>query len=179
MSNIGPEGRSFQRITREDLQRLAQIAADDLSDFFSRHSDWAAQYQDRVLATALCQGAALHYLRGEIGINDFDVYTFFAQHRARPWYAQRNKTADFGNPKFGTSVDQPHFVGRRVDLLGRSLDVRTGSEPCEAIRDWLRGGKGSAAYLASNAVVLLSPVERMGEVVWPENENSVHESTSV
>jgi hypothetical protein len=179
MSNIGPEGRSFHRIAREDLERLAQIAAEDLSDFFSRHPDWAAQYQDRVLATALCQGAALHYLRGEAGINDFDVYTFFAQHPARSWYAKRNKTADFGEPKFGTSVDQPHFVGRRVDLLGRSLDVRTGSEPAEAIRDWLRSGKGSAAHLARKAVVLLSPAERMGEVVWPENENPVHEPTSV
>ncbi|MBB4636889.1 hypothetical protein [Longimicrobium terrae] len=168
MSNVGPEGRSFHQITQADLQRLAQIAADDLSDFFDRHPEWAGQYQNRVLGTALCQGAASHYLHGEAGINDFDVYTFFARNPVRDWYAKRNKTADFGVPKFGTSVDQPGFLGRRVDLLGRSLDVSVGTDVGLAIRRWLQAGRTkSAQLLAAKAVVLLSPADRLGEVVWP------------
>lgn len=110
----------------------------------------------------------MHYLRGEAGINDFDVYTFFTQHPARPWYAKRNKTADFGDPKFGTSADHPYFVGRRVDLLGRSLDIPAGTDVGEAIREWLQSGKTkSARLLAQKAVIMLSPADRLGEVVWP------------
>jgi hypothetical protein len=118
---------------------------------------------------ALCQGAAQHYVDGKRGIQDFDVYTFYSRHPARPWYAKRKKKMDFGDPRFGTSPDSPHFVGRRVDLLGRSLDVPLGTEPSVAIRSWLRAGRGnmSSAYLAEKSVVLLEPVRRCGEIIWP------------
>jgi hypothetical protein len=170
MSNVGREGRSFKRITHADLHRLADIATKDLSAFFVAHPDWAAQYKSRLLGLALCQGAAKHLLYGTTGIQDFDVYAFFARHPARPWYARRNKHVDFGDPKFGVSLDRPDFVGRRVDLLGRSLDAPLRSDPADAIRGWLRQGRngGSAAYLAQKAVVLLLPAERMGEIVWSE-----------
>lgn len=170
MSNIGPEGRSFERITRKDLERLVDIATADLDTFFTANPGWAAQYRRRLLAFALCQGAALHLLYGKAGIQDFDVYAFFARHPARAWYAKRRKQVDFGNPKFGTSPANPHFVGRRVDLLGRSLDVSVGIDPADAIRDWLlKGRKGeSAAFLAQKAVILLWPAGRLGEVVWPD-----------
>lgn len=169
MSTVGPEGRSFARIERADLERLAALAEADRVAFFAEYPDWAAQYRDRVLAVALCQGAALHYLRSEVGVQDFDVYTFYARHPTRPWPAKRKKHADFGDPRFGTSLDKPHFVGRRVDLLGRSLDMPVGAEPAAVIRAWLRAGRGrdSAAYLAEKAVVLLAPAVRCGEVVWP------------
>lgn len=176
MSNVGPEGRSFKHITRKDLERLVGIAKADLDDFFATHPGWAAQYQGRLLALALCQGAALHLLCGKTGIQDFDVYAFFARNPARTWYAKRRKQADFGDPKFGTSPANPQFVGRRVDLLGRSLNVPVGSDPADAIGDWLRKGrKGeSAALLAQKAVILLWPASRFGEVVWPEGGRAVY-----
>jgi hypothetical protein len=169
MSEAGPDGRSYERIRKEDLRRLAQVAAADREDFFRRRSDWAAQYQSRLIATALCQGAALHFVNGGAGVNDFDVYSFYARHLDRPWYALRNKTADFGDPRFGQSLDRPHFVGRRVDLMGRSLDVGLDLDPAAAIREWLGSGypHSSAYYLSLKAVVLLTPEERIGEVVWP------------
>lgn len=171
MSNVGPEGRSFKRIRHKDLLRIASIAEEDRAAFFSREPGWAKFYADRLIAVALCQGAALHYVDGRCGIQDFDVYTFFARHPARAWYARRNMQVDFGDPYFGTSLDKPGFVGRRVDLLGRSLDAAVGEDPAAAIRSWLRNGRGreSSVYLAKKAVVLLLPLERCGEVVWPEH----------
>lgn len=170
MSQVGRHGRSFLPITRADLKRLAAIAEEDRRDFFARHSDWAQLYANRLIATALCQGAAMHVLDRSVGINDFDVYSFFAAHPARPWYAKRNVHRDFGVPKFGTSVDRRAFMGRRVDLLSRGIDLRSGEDPADAIRRWLRDGRTeSARLLSKKAVVLLSPKQRIGEIVWPTN----------
>lgn len=83
MSKIGPEGRSFARIERADLKRLLAIAQADLQSFFDRRPDWARQYERRLLAIALCQGAALHVLNGRRGVHDFDVWSFFVKHRGR------------------------------------------------------------------------------------------------
>jgi hypothetical protein len=168
MSRVGPEARSFAPISHADLSRLADLAEADLYAFFGSHPVWAAQYRRRVLGVALCQGAALHYLGAGTGINDFDVYTFFARHPARPWFAQRIKRVDLGDPRFGTSIDRPAYRGRRVDLCGRSLDVAPDADPADAIRAWLRRSRPgqSGHYLAQKAVVLLTPRPRLGEVVW-------------
>ena len=45
----------------------------------------------RVLAVALCQGAALHYVDGKNGVKDFDVWTFFANDGASPAYPVRRR----------------------------------------------------------------------------------------
>src|SRR4051812_10472586 len=99
MKNSNPHLRSFAPITVRDLERLLLLARRDRDEFFTTRPDWASLYTDRVLGTALCQGAALHYVRGDIGINDFDVYTFYASHPDRPWYGRRIKSVDFGDPK--------------------------------------------------------------------------------
>jgi hypothetical protein len=76
---------------------------------------------------------------------------------------------DFGLPDFGQSPDRPQFLGRRVDLLGRSINVGEGEDPAEAIRRWLvTSPTKSAYYLRQKAVVLLEPIDRIGEQVWPE-----------
>jgi hypothetical protein len=171
MSDVGPEGRSFLRISPTDLARLAELARADRRDFFGRYPQWAELYAHRHIATALCQGAALHYVRGEVGIQDFDVYSFFSTNPTRHWYAKRNKHVDFGDPKFGQSANRLDFVGRRVDLMGRDIAVRTGESPIESIRRWLRERRTtSAKLLAKKAVVLLEPVALQGTVVWPEVE---------
>ncbi len=120
------------------------------SDFFAKYPDWAALYADRVLLVALCQGAALHYLSGDVGINDFDVYTFYAAHPDRRWYDRRRAVRDFGDPKFGVSGNRPRFVGRRVDLLGRGIAGEPGGDPVAAVRAYLRGGRTETAeFLAA------------------------------
>ena len=179
MSDIGPEGRSFEKITLDDLRRLAQIAVADREAFFQDPS-WGDLYRDRVLAIALGQGAAAHFVHGERGVNDFDVYTFYADNPVRHWYAKRNQPWDFGDPKFGTSVDKPHYVGRRVDLLGRGIPYRPGEDPARAIRRWLSTNRGSSApRLARSPVVLLAPEERRGEIIWDPQQRPTFATRSM
>ena len=166
MSKVGPKGRSYQAIFPNDLTRLLQIATQDQTAFFKEYPDWGKLYRRRKICIALCQGAALHYVNGATGINDFDVYTFYKKHPARNWYAKRNKPYDFGDPKFGQSVDKPDYIGRRVDCLARGIDVKTGEDPAAAIRRYLKAGRTETArLLALKAVVLLEP--DCGEIIWP------------
>jgi len=168
MKDSDPGLRSFAPITSRDLERLLELARQDREEFFARYPDWAKSYANRVLGTALCQGAALHYVQGNIGINDFDVYTFYASHPDRRWYAKRIKSRDFGDPKFGRSEISPtEFIGRRVDLLARGLDAPPGSDITEVLVAYLKAPKTRTALeLAHKAVVLLEP--RLGTIVWPQ-----------
>ena len=167
MSNVGRAGRSFKAITKADLLRLRDLAAEYRADFFRRRPDWASLYRRRFLCSALCQGAALHYVEGIVGIQDFDVYNFWATHPSRAWYAKARPIRDFGDPKFGRSPDRKDFVGRRVDLLGRSIDTRPGDDPERALRAYLAGGRTlTARLLAQKAVVGLEPARLFGRVLW-------------
>ena len=71
---INLSDRSLKPINNEDLKRLANIAKEDRIDLFSRILELGELYKDRIICTALCQGAALHYLDGKNGIKDFDVW---------------------------------------------------------------------------------------------------------
>jgi hypothetical protein len=159
--------RSLERITKADLRRLRNIALLDLESLF-RRKPGLRMYRDRLLAIALCQGAALHYIDKKHGVKDFDVWCFFRAHPKRPFPYRRNQPADFGNAKFGQSPDREHYVGRRVDLLGRSLPVKIGGSPRDVLRAYLTAGKtASARALAAKAMVLVYPVAQLGRVVWP------------
>lgn len=165
MSKVGVEGRSFLAITQDDLKRLAELARIDRIEFFKSHPNWAALYKTRVLCTALCQGAAKHYVDNTNGINDFDVYTFFLKHPAKDLYAKRIKRYDFGNPKFGKSIDKPDFIGRRVDCLFRAIEKKTNENVVAALQRYLEEGKTETAKLLSaKAVVLLEP--DCGKIIW-------------
>ena len=167
MDNSDPRLRSYLPITHADLARLLALARLDRRQFFARNPGWAPYYADRILGTALCQGAAWHYIRGDVGINDFDVYTFYAANAERTWYAKRIARLDFANPKFGCSeISGRGYIGRRVDLLGRALNVPVGADLAESLRVYLKSPRtGTSRELGKKAVVLLEP--RMGEIVWP------------
>src|SRR5215210_151682 len=160
--------RSLVTITTDDLLRLARIAQLDRENFFARNPSYRA-LAERAVAVALCQGAALHFLDGRNGVKDFDVWTFFAAHPDTKWPPRRPVVArDFGDPRFGRSPDRPEFVGRKVDLLGRSIEAEADADPAVALRAYLSEGRTSSAYhLARKAVVVIEPTDRRGEVVWP------------
>ncbi len=167
MSKVGREGRSFLRIADADLRRIAAIAAADRAEFFQRRPGWAT-YKNRVLCSALCQGAALHFVNRREGINDFDVYTFYAEGPGQRWSARVRRSRDFQNPKFGKTTGRPNFTGRRVDLMGRSLQAKRRSDPVLTLHNYLRcGASRTARFLATKAVVILEPVRLRGTVVWP------------
>jgi hypothetical protein len=159
--------RSYARINAADLQRLADIANRDREDFFRRKPNTGRLYESRLFAIALCQGAALHYVDKKNGVKDFDVWSFFREHPKRRFPPRRRAIDDFGTPKFGTSVDSPNFIGRRVDLIGRSISARNFSNPVTVLREYLRAGRTVTAKLLSlKAVVLIAPLELLGTVVW-------------
>jgi len=161
--------RSLERIELTDLLRLAALAADAEAELFSRNPQGSGRYAGRLLGRALCQGAALHYVNGSNGVKDFDVWSFYAEIDDWPFPPRWRGTRDFGPSKFGRYPgDPPRYLGRRVDLLGRSLPARPGADPGVALRIYLAGRRtGSAKALAAKAAVLVDPQNRAGEIVWP------------
>jgi hypothetical protein len=157
--------RSFKPIRREDLARLAEIARGALEDFIRRRPRWAP-YRERLAAIALCQGAACHYLDGRTGVKDFDVWLFFSEIPGQPFPYRWHSRYDFGPSRFGRT---PGFwgLGRRVDVLGRSLKISPDEDPARAISGYLKAGKEpTPRHLREKAVILLDPPERLGEIVW-------------
>jgi len=166
--------RSYEPLTNKDLRRLAEIAEADRIDFFRRNSDTARLYSQRLFAVALCQGAALHYLDGKNGVKDFDVWSFYRAADGRPFPYRRRGVADFGDPKFGTSDDSPEYVGRRVDLIGRSIKAKDFSDPIVVLRNYFAQGKTETArLLARKSAILIEPPALLGTVVWPVRHGAV------
>jgi len=159
--------RSYDLFIRSDLLRLQEIAARDREGFFERNRKYD-DLRNHVVAVALCQGAALHFVDGRNGIKDIDVWTFYAPHPALRYPSRRPvRSYDFGDPRFGKTEDSPHFVGRRVDCLGRSL-TRVLDDPAGTLRVYLSEARTSSAReLARKAVVIIEPVDRLGCVVMP------------
>lgn len=154
--------RSYEDITTAHLETLRQIAHADIQQFIHRYPRYMS-LQDMILAVALCQGAALHYVNGTNGVKDFDVWTFFGHHPEITFPPRRLVHRRFPDAPPSTTP----FEGRRIDLIGRSLRSSAGSDPRDAIRTYLSERRtASARFLAQKAVVLLRPDERLGEVVW-------------
>ena len=170
--------RSHKRINSSDLKRLAEIARADRERFFARYPRWSGLYSQRLLCVALCQGAALHFIDGARastrararykGVKDFDVWSFFCAHPDEPIRRRRVVARDFGHPKFGTSSDRPDFIGRKVDLLFKSIDCAPGSGPIASLQRYLtETPTKTARCLAKKAVVLIEPSRLLGVVAWP------------
>lgn len=159
--------RSTAEIAMDDLATLGNIAANDRRHFFSPDRQ-CNQLASRVLGVALCQGAALHFIDGKNGIKDFDVWTFYAASSGPPFPPRRTVSRDFGFSKFGKSPDRPDYIGRRVDLLGRSIPASLRDDPALAIQSYLiTGNTESARRLREKAVVMIEPKNMRGAIVWP------------
>jgi hypothetical protein len=161
--------RSLARIEIADLLRLAALAAEAEAELFRRKPQGSGRYAGRLLGRALCQGAALHYVNERNGVKDFDVWSFYTQYDNWPFPPRWRGTKDLGPSKFGRyPSDPPRYSGRRVDLLGRSLAAEPGADPADVIRRYLAARRtDSAKALAANAVILIDPENRAGEIVWP------------
>lgn len=161
-------GRSYKRIRRVDLRRLASIARSELEGLLQRQQSLKRLYGRRLLRICLAQGAALHFVDRRNGINDFDLWCFFRRRSDRPFPYRWHIVKDFGDPRFGQSKSNPSFVGRRVDLFGRSIEHRRTESTNLAIQRWLASGHTkSARMLAQKAVVVIWPSNELGTVIWP------------
>jgi hypothetical protein len=111
----------------------------------------------------------MHFIDATTGIKDFDVWTFFAEVRGRPFPARRQVARDLGPSRFGRSPSRRRvFAGRRVDLLGRSLAAPPEADPVDAVQRYLAEGRTvTARKLAEKAAVVLEPRRLRGRVIWP------------
>ena len=156
-------------ITDEHLRRLAELAKDDRDGLFGR-KPYLAVYRDRILVTALCQGAALHFVNGLNGVKDLDVYTFYAEDARIRYPYRRRGIADFGASEHGYHPDDHDLVDRRVDTLGRALKVSRSADPVAAVRHYLQVSRTrTARELARKAVVVVDAGPTFGKVVWPSS----------
>lgn len=158
--------RSWETIEQHHLRRLAQIATDDLEDFFQRYPDHGGRYRDRLMLICLCQGAAGHFIHRDRGVSDFDVWAFFRAHPERPFPYRRPAKGDFGPSRFGRHPDDAYRRGRGVDLFGRSIPCENGQDPHDCVRAWLASGGASPRKIAKSAVVVIHPEEEIGSIIW-------------
>src|SRR5262245_50726924 len=161
--------RSYARIARTDLKRLARLAEEEREDFFSRHPEWAILYRKRILCAALCGDGALHYLNGITGVNEFQVWTFYAENSEAAFPPYHSSHLDFGESKFGRDASLPEsYKGMRVVLQGRSLEATSSDDPLDTLQRYLKArATPSARELAGKAVVLIDPEELLGVEAWP------------
>jgi hypothetical protein len=116
---VGGSDRSFAGIGTADLQRLTELAADADAELVARNPVGSGRYAGRLLARALCQGAALDYVDKHNGVKDFDVWSFYAQHDDLPFPC--------GGAGRGTSLRQSSAGVPAIRLANR-VDAPNG--PC-------------------------------------------------
>lgn len=159
--------RSFEPLAAADLQRLAELAFDDLQQLFARVSDTGKLYRDRLMMLCLCQGGAEHFVRHSHGVKDLDVWAFFAEHSARPFPYRRRGVQDFGPSPLGCHPNDVGFKGRRVDIMGRSIRRDPDQSASDSVLEWLRGGRTNSARLISQRpVIVIYPESDRGRVIW-------------
>jgi hypothetical protein len=167
--------RSYEPISDADLARLAELAAADLSELFGR-SAYARPYRNRLSLLCLCQGAAQHFVHGDRGIHDFDVWAFYRAIPNHPFPHRRRGRRDFGPSRFGRNPDAGgQYTGRRVDVIGRSIDQQPRETPIQAVQRYLRNGHTeSARLLAERPVIVLWPECKRGQVIWEPGRPSAN-----
>lgn len=160
--------RSFEPITADDLSHLAQIALADFDDL-CRRTEYSRPYADRLRVICLCQGAARHFVHGDHGIKDFDLWGFFGQIPRHPFPWHYRGEQDFGPSKFGRNPDDgDRFEGRRVDVIGRSIDMPAKETTIESVQRYLREEHtDSARLLAKRPVIVVWPSDDRGRTIWP------------
>src|SRR5437773_24214 len=124
MSDVPRELLSFERITRDDLERLGTVALVDHRRFFAAYPRWAPM-KDRLLGVVLAQGAAAHVVDATRGINDFDMYLVYRELPGVPFRIRRRREIDCAMEKFGKDP-AGRTRNRRVDLYRRALIIRDG-----------------------------------------------------
>ncbi|ASY69350.1 hypothetical protein N181_09895 [Sinorhizobium fredii USDA 205] len=148
--------RSYEPLALADLRMIASAAMQSLNAVFDR-ARVAGLYRNRLLLLALAQGSALHYLNGTNGIKDFDVWAYFEAGPAKPFPHRKRWCSDLGPTRFGRHPDDLGYSGRRLDVMGRSIEVVSGESAEDAVRRWLASSAKSAVALRQKPVFCLFP----------------------
>lgn len=161
--------RSLEPFTINDLRDLYEGSAKRLREYFidGEGAKWKTLYDiEKPLVAALCQGGAMHYHDKVNGVKDLDVWFFYPFNKTHlPYRTIWNW--DYKNPKFGRHPSIPGYSGRKVDVLVRSIKHFSFGNPIKTIHQFLQyENTASSKELAKKAVVILSPEELLGKVVW-------------
>jgi len=145
-----------------ELQALAALAYTEEESFFARNPHLVQAYRDRLIAVALCQGAALQYLGRGYGINDFDIHFFYAQNPAKLRLSRAVKS---------TLATVGSFENVRVDFIRTVVPgkARTSGPhtSIQLLRAFLREPPTeNARHLAQKGAIGLLPEELFGVVIW-------------
>ncbi len=130
--------------------------------FFDRNPHLARHYRRRLLAIALCQGAANQYIRRGRGVNDFDVHFFYSQNPAKLRLSRTVKRifATVGTFKKKMPVD---FIRTAVPVT--QADQKQSLTEC--IQAFLlEQPTSNAEHLSTKAVVGLFPKNMFAKVLW-------------
>jgi hypothetical protein len=166
--DVTSEERSSAHIGLDDLARLSEIAHADLRDYISRDPASRETFEKKIICVTLCQGAARHFVDKTNGVKDFDIFTFFAADGSRKFPERRRGVRDFGPSHFGRHPDDQGFIGRRVDVMGRSIARDPSESPIQAVCNYLRQKPTETAWnLAQKAVVVIDPPDLRGTILWP------------
>ncbi len=156
--------RCYEPLTHDDLARLGGIAQDVLRDKAFR-TPVGRRYRDRLIVLALCQGGAQHYVDGVTGVKDLDVWAFFRGGIDKPFPWRARWRADFGLSRLGRHPADEGYLGRRVDVMGRSIPaIETSGE--DAVLAWLHGRSKSARLLVKRPAIALFPRALFGRLLW-------------
>lgn len=174
MSDAPRHARSFDPITLADMTRLAEIGERAFADV-CRLGNKSSVYNGRLMVLCLCQGAALHHKQTIEnvpepecrGVADFDVWGFFNAHpeRAFPWRWRVER--DFGASHFGHLAGDDRRVGRKVDVIGRSIVIAGAQSPIESVLRWLQGPGNSPFAIRERPVFVISAGPDFGRMIWP------------
>jgi hypothetical protein len=153
--------RSFEVVTNDDLIVFANKVTERLTQVYNQ-APVAGLYRERLLVLALAQGGALHYLDQQNGLKDIDIWAFYRGGLDRPFPVRARWTADLGPSKFGAHPDDTGFTGRRIDVLGRSVETVPNDDRIAPVSRWLNGHSGSAYELRKKALIAIYPLDLVG-----------------
>lgn len=149
-------------VTLGHLKILKNIAEKECNSFFERNPHLVKYYKDRLIAIALCQGAALQYLGKGYGVKDFDIHFFYLQNPlklrlSRTVFRIESNIVDFGEiPIDFIRTVVPYNIANTID------------NPVSIIKRFLEVCPTSNAYnLSKKAVVGLFPSNILGKIIWP------------
>ena len=155
-------GKYLQRpVGKAELRSLIALARVEEHAFFERNPHVVRPYRGRLLLVALCQGAALQYLRCGYGVKDFDVHFFYAQNPAKPRLSRAIKRV---HATVGAFEDVP------VDFIRTVIPPRR-SQVKQSVADRVRSflherPTANALHLSRKAVVGLLPGKLLARVLW-------------
>jgi hypothetical protein len=136
--------------------------------------NWST-YRDRLIAVALCQGAALQFSGHGHGVKDFDLHFFYLENPAKPRLSRAVK-------RIHTTIGA--FPDIQVDFIRTIVPydpVREQMEGAEQVRGFL-GDRPSqnAFHLAKQPVIGLIPDDLFSVIIWrPEGYSNQRADGSV